>query len=116
MLVPSEVSRNPHKPLAFEYRKDQRLPEIEKSRHRIRNKTKPVHIWENWKYWRKYKYNLPYLESRFWIATSETHISTQNIESRDMIQITVIKYRTTHKLGTVHKKTNYVASPRYYQI
>ena len=54
MLVPSEVSRNPHKPLAFEYRKDQRLPEIEKSRHRIRNKTKPVHIWENWKY--KYKY------------------------------------------------------------
>ena len=44
MLVPSEVSRNPHKPLAFEYRKDQRLPEIEKSCHRIRNKTKPVHI------------------------------------------------------------------------
>ena len=116
MLVPSEVSRNPHKPLAFEYRKDQRLPEIEKSCHRIRNKTKPVHIWENWKYWRKYKYNLPYLESRFWIATSVTHISTQNIESHDMIQITVTKYRTTHKLGTVHKKTNYVASPRYYQI
>ena len=107
MLVPSEVSRNPHKPLAFEYRKDQRLPEIEKSCHRIRNKTKPVHIWENWKYWRKYKYNLPYLESRFWIATFVTHISTQNIESRDMIQITVTKYRMTHKLETVHKKNEF---------
>ena len=50
------------------------------------------------------------------MATFVTHISTQNIESHDMIQITVTKYRTTHKLGTVHKKTNSVANPRYYQI